>query len=330
MQPENRSILLEIVIRVLFHSIMIVSLYLLFAGHNLPGGGFAGGLVAGMGLVMRYIAGGRWELGAAAPTDAGRLLGAGMAIAVLCALAPNIWLFLAARAAMGSANAFLSPILLAALSEVAAPEVLGRTVGTFAAAQTAGLMLAPILGGLLGEISWRLAFVLVAVVAGVLAFPSQTLGAAERSTPSSRASLRSLLNRWIALLATQAALARFIDEGRLARHIRVATREYGRRYARIADVLGRRFPRWLRVVPAMAGMHLTATVAPDAAVDVADVVRRAQQRGVIVRRLADFHLATATTDGLVLGFGGIPAARIDEGLARLAGAFGAAAAVPGT
>ncbi len=50
-QPENRSILLEIIIRVLFHSIMIVlSLYLLFAGHNLPGGGFAGGLVAGMGL----------------------------------------------------------------------------------------------------------------------------------------------------------------------------------------------------------------------------------------------------------------------------------------
>ncbi|BFM24985.1 Na+/H+ antiporter subunit A [Microbacterium sp. che218] len=87
-QPENRSILLEIIIRVLFHSIMIVSLYLLFAGHNLPGGGFAGGLVAGMGLVMRYIAGGRWELGAAAPTDAGRLLGAGMAIAVLCALVP--------------------------------------------------------------------------------------------------------------------------------------------------------------------------------------------------------------------------------------------------
>ena len=37
---------------------------------------------------MRYIAGGRWELGAAAPTDAGRLLGAGMALAVLCAIVP--------------------------------------------------------------------------------------------------------------------------------------------------------------------------------------------------------------------------------------------------
>ena len=74
---------------------------------------------------------------------------------------------------------------------------------------------------------------------------------------------------WHGELATQAALARFIDEGLLARHIRAVTREYGRRYAHIADAIDRRFSRWLRVVPAMAGMHLTATVAPGAAVDLA-------------------------------------------------------------
>ncbi|KAA9149378.1 Na+/H+ antiporter subunit A [Microbacterium lushaniae] len=87
-RPENRSIVLEVIVRVLFHSIVIVSLYLLFAGHNLPGGGFAGGLVAGMALVMRYVAGGRYELGAAAPADAGRLLGAGMTLAAACAVVP--------------------------------------------------------------------------------------------------------------------------------------------------------------------------------------------------------------------------------------------------
>ncbi len=87
-RPENRSLILEVIVRVLFHSIIVVSLYLLFAGHNLPGGGFAGGLVAGMALVMRYVAGGRYELGAAAPTDAGRLLGAGMLLAVGCAIVP--------------------------------------------------------------------------------------------------------------------------------------------------------------------------------------------------------------------------------------------------
>jgi multicomponent Na+:H+ antiporter subunit A len=87
-RPENRSIMLEVIVRILFHTIIVVSLYLLLAGHNLPGGGFAGGLVAGMALVMRYVAGGRYELGAAAPADAGRLLGSGMALAVACAIVP--------------------------------------------------------------------------------------------------------------------------------------------------------------------------------------------------------------------------------------------------
>ena len=90
-RPENRSIMLEVIVRILFHTIIVVSIYLLFAGHNLPGGGFAGGLVAGMALVMRYVAGGRYELGAAAPTDAGRLLGAGMTLAVACAIVPLLF-----------------------------------------------------------------------------------------------------------------------------------------------------------------------------------------------------------------------------------------------
>lgn len=90
-RPENRSIMLEVIVRVLFHTIIVVSLYLLFAGHNLPGGGFAAGLVAGMALLMRYVAGGRYELGAAAPADAGRLLGVGMALAVACAVVPLVF-----------------------------------------------------------------------------------------------------------------------------------------------------------------------------------------------------------------------------------------------
>jgi MFS family permease len=126
------------------------------------------------------------------------------AAALACALAPEIWSFIAARAAMGAANAFLSPVLLAALSEVVAPEVLGRSVGTFAAAQTAGITLAPALGGALGELSWRLAFMLVALVSMLLAVPRRSLGAVDPDP--SPVSLRALLNRWISLLATQALL----------------------------------------------------------------------------------------------------------------------------
>src|SRR5690606_39306273 len=52
------------------------------SGHDAPGGGFAGGLVAGLALVLRYLAGGRHELNVAAPVDAGLVLGIGLFIAV--------------------------------------------------------------------------------------------------------------------------------------------------------------------------------------------------------------------------------------------------------
>ncbi|RXZ48017.1 Na+/H+ antiporter subunit A [Agromyces binzhouensis] len=79
--PRNRSILIEVLVRLLFHPAIVVSVFLLFVGHNAPGGGFAGGLVAGLALVARYLAGGRYELGEAAPLDAGLLLGTGLLVA---------------------------------------------------------------------------------------------------------------------------------------------------------------------------------------------------------------------------------------------------------
>jgi multicomponent Na+:H+ antiporter subunit A len=89
--PENRSILLEVVIRLLFHAVVVLSVYILFTGHNLPGGGFAGGLVAGLALAGRYLAGGRYELGAAVPLDAGKLLGTGLILAAGTATAPLLF-----------------------------------------------------------------------------------------------------------------------------------------------------------------------------------------------------------------------------------------------
>ncbi|MGO1413827.1 MAG: Na+/H+ antiporter subunit A [Microbacterium gubbeenense] len=91
MASESRSMILEVIVRILFHTIIVISIFLLFAGHNLPGGGFAGGLVAGLALVMRYVAGGRYELGIAAPTDAARMLGFGLLLAVSTAAAPMLF-----------------------------------------------------------------------------------------------------------------------------------------------------------------------------------------------------------------------------------------------
>ncbi|MBQ1065036.1 Na+/H+ antiporter subunit A [Micromonospora sp. C41] len=79
---RQQSVILQVVTRLLFHAILLFSIYLLFSGHNAPGGGFAAGLVAGLGLAVRYLAGGRTELNGAAPVDAGFVLGAGLFVAV--------------------------------------------------------------------------------------------------------------------------------------------------------------------------------------------------------------------------------------------------------
>jgi multisubunit Na+/H+ antiporter MnhB subunit len=79
--PADRSALLEVVTRILHPTVVMVSGYLLLAGHDRPGGGFAAGLVAALGLVLRYLAGGPQELRVASPVDPGPLLGAGLAVA---------------------------------------------------------------------------------------------------------------------------------------------------------------------------------------------------------------------------------------------------------
>ncbi|PYI65544.1 Na+/H+ antiporter subunit A [Arthrobacter livingstonensis] len=86
--PERRSVIFEVVTRLVFHSIIVLSIYLLLAGHNGTGGGFAGGLVAGLALTIRYLAGGRFELAEATRVSAGTLLGVGLAAAALTGIAP--------------------------------------------------------------------------------------------------------------------------------------------------------------------------------------------------------------------------------------------------
>ena len=76
--PVRRSVIFEVVTRLLFHSMIVYAIFLLFVGHNAPGGGFAAGIVVGIALVVRYLAGGRYELGEALPVQPGVLLGTGL------------------------------------------------------------------------------------------------------------------------------------------------------------------------------------------------------------------------------------------------------------
>ena len=80
---------------------------------------------------------------------------------VLCAAAPNLTLFLGARALQGIGAAMLLPNSLATLSAAFSGEKRGRAVGTWAAAGAIAGAIAPLLGGwLVDGLGWRFIFML--------------------------------------------------------------------------------------------------------------------------------------------------------------------------
>jgi GntR family transcriptional regulator/MocR family aminotransferase len=132
---------------------------------------------------------------------------------------------------------------------------------------------------------------------------------------------------WHTDLPAQAALAHFIDDGLLARHIRKASREYATRREHIIDALRHDFADWFDVTPSAAGLHLSArAISKRLAGNLDHIVRRVQEDGVVVQTLSCFSTDPATSPrGLVIGYGAIATARVDEGMKRLAAAFRAAA-----
>ena len=78
----QRSLILDVGARVLFHSVLAGSLFLLFAGHNRPGGGFIGGLVAAGAFGLRYLAGGVTDLRSASRFNPWTFLSTGLCLAV--------------------------------------------------------------------------------------------------------------------------------------------------------------------------------------------------------------------------------------------------------
>jgi multisubunit Na+/H+ antiporter MnhB subunit len=81
----SRSPIVRLGIRAASPLAIIVGLYLLFAGHNNPGGGFAAGLVFGAVVTLRTVA------GLQRPTHATGLIAAGMLLVAAVAVAPLLW-----------------------------------------------------------------------------------------------------------------------------------------------------------------------------------------------------------------------------------------------
>jgi multicomponent Na+:H+ antiporter subunit B len=81
-----RSLILQVMTRALTPLLLLFSVYLLLRGHNSPGGGFAGGLIAASMLVLFALVFGVPETRRALRVSPLALLISGLAIAVLSGL----------------------------------------------------------------------------------------------------------------------------------------------------------------------------------------------------------------------------------------------------
>src|SRR5262249_53194944 len=117
--------------------------------------------------------------------------------------------------------------------------------------------------------------------------------------------------------ADQHALAAFIDEGHLERHIRKVRKGYADYREQLIQVLEELLPRdiaWIE--PGDQGMHLVLWLAPY--IDDRAVVELAAHAKVAVRAVSPLYANGTQKPGLVLGFGGFSRAQMRASAERLA------------
>jgi GntR family transcriptional regulator/MocR family aminotransferase len=113
-------------------------------------------------------------------------------------------------------------------------------------------------------------------------------------------------------VADQLALAEFIEAGHFTRHLRRMRRLYGERRNALQSAIERHLQGIVTASGGAGGMHLSARL--DAPVADTDVSRAARECGMVLRPLSRFCLPGTFSpqyNGLVLGYGNVPAEAMD-------------------
>lgn len=87
----RRSVILDTLVDLIIRTALVFALFLLFTGHNAPGGGFVGGLVAGTALILRYVAGGRDAVVELSWMPAEVTMGVGLSISIATGALGWLW-----------------------------------------------------------------------------------------------------------------------------------------------------------------------------------------------------------------------------------------------
>ncbi len=86
----KRLVIVDVAVRLVFSAVIVGSIYLLFAGHNQPGGGFVGGIVAGAGVALRYVAGGIGDVRNLSRAQPWTVLGSGLLLSAVTVAVPVV------------------------------------------------------------------------------------------------------------------------------------------------------------------------------------------------------------------------------------------------
>jgi GntR family transcriptional regulator/MocR family aminotransferase len=146
--------------------------------------------------------------------------------------------------------------------------------------------------------------------------PSVRLGFAAVPKPLAGpvAALRQLID-WHPPIAMQTALAGFIDDGLLDKHIRRNRRVYAERHHILTEALSGPLAQHLTVREAHAGLHIAAVLRPGLGEN--EVLQAAAGHGIVVSGLSDcFHTAPARS-GLLIGFGAVSTSGLPTALRML-------------
>ncbi|WFP76735.1 PLP-dependent aminotransferase family protein [Mesorhizobium sp. WSM4906] len=120
-------------------------------------------------------------------------------------------------------------------------------------------------------------------------------------------------------LLLQAALADFITEGHMSRHLKRMRRIYAQRRQLFREIVLERLRDEITLSPAEAGIQVVGYLKEG--IDDIEVSRAAARRAINVSPLSKYFQNTAPTQGLVLGYAACDAAQMREGVERLAAAI---------
>jgi GntR family transcriptional regulator / MocR family aminotransferase len=120
---------------------------------------------------------------------------------------------------------------------------------------------------------------------------------------------------WHCPTPIQSAVAGFIAEGHLTRHVRKMRDIYKQRRQLLLQLVQDKLKEWLLPIPSLYGMHIAALAYPG--VELEAVERALLQQQVKIHTLSRYYLGPQSQVGLVFGYGTVDLPEIRRGVSVL-------------